>query len=304
MVKVAAPLITVGIPFYNAEATLLDAVRSVFAQTHAHWELILLDDGSTDRSLEVARSIDDPRVRVYSDGTNKRLASRLNEMRQLARSDYMARMDADDLMAPTRLEKQIEVLLAHPEVDLVSTGICSLTDDHHPVGVRCVAPGHSIRPRKLLGGHSGIVHASVLGRKAWFERNSYNETLPVSQDTNLWVCAYARGDLRAAFVPEPLYYYREDGNVSTRKLLLAYQIGRKTILSDARSQFSLTDRAAAYATSSARSAAVRMLDMLGRMDVIRARRNPGGLGEADKERLMAEVAAIRALDLPIKAPEA
>ena len=302
MVTSEAPCISIGIPFYNAEATLLDAVRSVFAQTHEDWELILVDDGSTDRSLEIAHSIDDPRVRVYSDGKNKRLATRLNEMRHLVSTDYMARMDADDLMSPTRLARQLEVLVVNPEVDLVSTGVCSLKDDYEPMGVRCVAPGHSIHPRGLLGGHSGIVHASVLGRKAWFERNPYKEDLVISQDTNLWVRAYSRDDLRIAFVPEPMYYYREDGSVSPRKLLLAYQIGRQTILRDAGSRFSLVDRVAAFAASSGRSVAVRVLDRLGRLDVIRARRNPVRLSDIERQHLTSEIAAIRALDLPLRAP--
>ncbi|MEN6400626.1 MAG: glycosyltransferase, partial [Armatimonadia bacterium] len=66
----ASPMVTVGLPFYNNESTLLDAVRSIFAQTFQDWELVLLDDGSTDGSLEIARSIDDPRVRVIADGQN------------------------------------------------------------------------------------------------------------------------------------------------------------------------------------------------------------------------------------------
>ena len=89
--------ITIGIPFYNAEAYLADAIRSVFAQTYEDWELILIDDGSTDNSLAIARSVDDPRVRVYSDGKNKKLASRLNELTQLATYEFIARMDADDV---------------------------------------------------------------------------------------------------------------------------------------------------------------------------------------------------------------
>ena len=104
------PSLTIGIPFFNAEATLLDAVRSVFAQTHQDWELLLVDDGSTDRSLELARSIDDPRVRVYSDGRNKRLAARLNEISRLARFDHVARMDADDVCLPERLARRPDSL--------------------------------------------------------------------------------------------------------------------------------------------------------------------------------------------------
>ena len=124
--------VSIGIPFYNAENFLLDAIRSVFAQTHKKWELILLDDGSEDRSLEIAQSIKDPRVRVYSDGKNKKLASRLNEIVKLAKYDIIARMDADDLMSPYRIKKQVEILAQNPHLDLISTGIYSVDDSFKP----------------------------------------------------------------------------------------------------------------------------------------------------------------------------
>lgn len=300
MVSRHLPSVTVGIPFYNAEATLLDSVRSVFAQTHQDWELILLDDGSTDGSLEVARSIDDPRVRVYSDGQNKRLATRLNEMTRLARHGYLARMDADDLMSPSRLDRQLNLLVSKPDIDIVATGVCSLSDDYHPVGVRPVPSGHVITPRGLLSGQSGILHASVLGRREWFQRNPYKESLAKSQDTNLWVQAYSRNDLRVAFVPEPLYYYREDGNVSTPKLLLAYRIGRHTILNDAKAGFSTWERARAVAVSCGKSAAVLALASMGKLDLIRGRRNKVVPAGSVKDDLAAEIEAIRSLDLPLR----
>ena len=92
------PLLTVGIPFHNNEKTLLDAIRSIFSQTFQDWELILVDDGSTDDSLKLALSVEDPRVRVLpSDDQNRLLAARLNEITQAARGEFIARMDADDL---------------------------------------------------------------------------------------------------------------------------------------------------------------------------------------------------------------
>ncbi len=74
--------VSIGIPFYNNEQTLVDTIRSVFAQTYQGWELILVDDGSSDRSLEIARSVDDERVRVITDGQNKKLPARLNQIAQ------------------------------------------------------------------------------------------------------------------------------------------------------------------------------------------------------------------------------
>src|SRR5438045_1632919 len=93
-------LVSIGISFQNARATLADAVRSVLAQTCRDWELLLVDDGSSDGSLELARRIEHPRIQVISDGVNQGLASRLNQIALLARGTYLARMDADDLMHP------------------------------------------------------------------------------------------------------------------------------------------------------------------------------------------------------------
>ncbi len=89
---------------------LEDAIKSVLAQTFQDWELILVDDGSTDRSLEIARSFVDSQIRIISDGYNRRLPYRLNQIISEAKYDIIARMDADDLMAVDRLEKQIKVL--------------------------------------------------------------------------------------------------------------------------------------------------------------------------------------------------
>ncbi len=293
------PPVSIAIPFYNPGPALLDAVRSVFAQTYTNWELLLVDDGSTDGSLELARSIDDPRVRVFSDGQNRRLAARLNQITGLAQYPYLARMDADDLMARCRIERQMAELDRDPTVALVATGVYSLDDQYVAVGRRCVSPGHCITPRGLLAGQSGIVHASVLARKEWLQRNPYREDLAKSQDTNLWVRAYSKGDLRAAIIPEPLYFYREDGNVTADKLLLAYRIGRTTVREDAGSRFPQTERLRALAVSHVKSSVVAALARVGRLDLIRARRNQSAMSLEEEHQVAEEVMAIRRTALPM-----
>lgn len=294
------PPVSIGIPFYNAENTLLDAVRSVFAQTHQNWELILIDDGSSDRSLELAKSINDPRVQVYSDGQNKKLAARLNEIIDLASFDFIARMDADDLMARDRIEKELRVLVSDPVCDLVSTGVVSLTDDNQPVAVRSVHPCHVVTPRSLLRSHHGIVHASIIARKDWYHRNRYREDLPCSQDKSLWVSAYSRSDLSIKFLPEPLYYYREDSSASPSKLLRAYRVGRGIIARDAANGFPFLDRASSYIRSALQSLVVRVLDRFNKMDIIRARRSGSEMLEADRLHFEKEIAAIKSAELPIR----
>lgn len=294
------PPISVGISFYNAKDYLLDAVRSVFAQTHQDWELILLNDGSKDGSLEIARSIDDARVRVYSDTRNKGLAARLNELAHLARYEFLARMDADDLMSRHRLERQLRLLMSDSRADLVATGLYSLRADGEPVGVRGVPNDHQIVPYRLLTGNSGILHASVLGRRQWFLRNPYDESLPRSQDMNLWVRAFAKGDLQVRFIPAPLYFYREDGNVTREKLLMSYRVARRTILRDAGCEFRYSERVRAMARYWFNSAAVQILGATGRLGLLRARRNTTALSSGERGAVMREIDAIRAQPLPVR----
>jgi len=105
-------MISIGISIYNAEKYLVDAINSVLEQTYENWELVLVDDGSTDNSLKIAQefAIKDNRIRVISDGLNKKLPARLNQIINEAKYDYIARMDADDVMHPQRLEKQLQFL--------------------------------------------------------------------------------------------------------------------------------------------------------------------------------------------------
>ena len=114
-------LVTIGIPFFKDKEYLSAAIQSVINQTYQNWELILMDDGSSDGSLEIAKSFKDKRIRIVSDGKNKGLPSRLNEIVGLARGEFVARMDADDIMHPERIEKQVDYLIDHPEVNVLGT---------------------------------------------------------------------------------------------------------------------------------------------------------------------------------------
>lgn len=213
--------VTIGIPFYNCEAFLAAAIKSVIAQTYENWELILVDDGSKDCSLEVAKSFADPRIRVISDGKNRKLSARLNQIISEAKGEYIARMDADDMLDPCRLEKQVRILKENPNIDLVSTGVASISNDNKIRGIRNY---YNIKLSKynMVAGNIGIVHASILARKSWYLRHQYKEGI-IAEDYELWNRAYFNNDLNCYKIPEPLYYYREDGNVTYPKLMRAYK---------------------------------------------------------------------------------
>ena len=187
--------VTIAIPFYNAEETILDAVRSVFAQTHENWELLLIDDGSNDKSLELVQGIKDPRVSIYSDGKNLKLAARLNQIVDLAKYDYIARMDADDLMSPDRIEKLISILI-NENYDLVSCGTYSIKMNNSYNGYRGnYEEKYSFEG--ILNKSQKFLHAGLIARKSWYQRNRYNEQIPVGQDTHLWLSASKALDFNA-----------------------------------------------------------------------------------------------------------
>lgn len=215
--------ITIGIPFYNAERYLSDAIKSVLVQSYPYWELILVDDGSSDKSLEIAKyyANKDSRIRVISDGKNKKLAARLNQIIFEAKYDFIARMDADDLMSISRLEKQIAALKENPHINLVTTGCLTIGKENELTGVR-LGRNIQMNATMILNGVTNLLHASMLARKEWCLRNQYNENRVIAQDYELWLSAAKKNDLDYIVLEEPLYWYRVVENVTYFKLIKGY----------------------------------------------------------------------------------
>jgi len=287
--------ISIGIPFYNAEKFLLNAIKSVFAQTHTKWELILIDDGSTDNSLKIAKSINDSRVRVISDGKNKKLASRLNEIVQLAKYDLIARMDADDLMSPTRLEKQLKILIENQKIDLVTTGLFSVTDDLKPIGIRWHQNTSITFNEVIQKKGCGVVHAAILAKKDWFLRNKYNQSLKIAQDFELWVRTYYKNDFKIHLLQEPLYYYREESSATAKKMLMAYKYDRTVFNNYAGKQ-----KIQLILKSFLKSLIVSILNKINRMDLILNKRSNTFSDKKLLEKFNSELKIIKNTIIPLK----
>ena len=215
------PRVTVGLPFFDEQRHLGDAIRSVLAQSFADFELLLVDDGSRDDSLAVARSFRDPRITVFADGERRHLAARLNEIVRRARAPYIARMDADDVIHPTRLARQVAVLDADPAIDLVGTW-AALADGAGRPFAAIESPPLPLTPRSVML-HGGFAHPTVLGKRTWFVANPYDEALTRAEDRDLWCRTAATG--RFATVPHCLYVFRVD--VSKRSFLASYLEGQR-----------------------------------------------------------------------------
>jgi glycosyltransferase involved in cell wall biosynthesis len=232
------PLITVAMAMRNAERTLPQALASLLAQTYPHWELVLLDDGSSDSSVTIAQRHSDGRITVHVDGAQRGLATRLNQAIALARGSYLARMDADDVCYPERFARQVEFLQRHPEIDLLGTGAMVFANDGAPVGLFPVRTTHEAICRRPWAGFY-LAHPTWMGRLEWFRRFRYDEGANKAQDQDMLLRAYDSS--RFAALPETLLGYRQE-RISFGKVLAGRYHFSRAILRKARST-----RAAAFA---------------------------------------------------------
>jgi hypothetical protein len=113
------PLVTIAIPVFNGEMTIKRAIGSALAQTHANFEILIVDDGSTDSTVDHVRQFADRRIRLLSNSTNLGLAATRNRLLREARGNFIAWLDADDWSAPSRIERQLRVALRDPRVVIV-----------------------------------------------------------------------------------------------------------------------------------------------------------------------------------------
>lgn len=284
--------ITIAIPFYNAEDYLLEAIRSVFAQTYTEWELILIDDGSTDNSLQIVNSINDPRVRVLSDGKNKRLAGRLNEVTKLAKYDYIARMDADDLMVVNRLELQMKEFEKNPDLDIVTTGVYSVLNNLELKGVRG-ADFENPSFDEVMTKKVGITHAALLAKKSWYQRNQYDESLTIAQDLDLWIRSSKKNDLKIKSIALPLYIYREENNVTYQKLIRAYNNERAMI-----KKYAEQGKFMLYFKSYVKTIVVKVLNLIGKIDKLQERRTKEKISKNNIRRYLNEIKQIKKVEVP------
>jgi glycosyltransferase involved in cell wall biosynthesis len=115
------PLVSIIIPLYNAELFIADAIDSIINQTYTNWEGIVINDSSTDNSLRIVQSFSDKRIKVVNQARKSGIVNALNAGIRAAGGKYIARMDADDICEPERIETQVKYMEANPEIILSGT---------------------------------------------------------------------------------------------------------------------------------------------------------------------------------------
>lgn len=162
------PTVSVLMPVYNGETFLREAVDSILAQTFRDFEFLVVNDGSTDGTEQIIRSYADPRIRLVHNETNLGLIAGLNKGIGLCRGRYIARMDADDISVPERLEKQVFFMESHPDVGICGTWYDSFDDSGVRTRSRYATEHDAICYRQLY--QIQLCHGTALIRREVLEK--------------------------------------------------------------------------------------------------------------------------------------
>lgn len=216
--------ISVIIAAHNAGLHIAECLDSIFSQTFIDFECIVVNDGSTDSTLEILGRFSDKRLKVINLAQNCGIAIARNLASRYARGKYIAVMDADDVALPSRLAAQVAFLDANPAVDIlgsrtfrVANTIANVIDSpKHPLD------DSTIKARLILLNGSALIHPTTMMRRSFIEKNwLYYPTRKMDVDHAFWIDALALG-AKFACLEEPLLYKRgHDRNISRT------EIGRK-----------------------------------------------------------------------------
>lgn len=199
---------------YNGERYLREAIESILSQTFTDFEFIIIDDGSTDGTSAILDQVGDPRIVRSRNEANIGLVRSLNNGLKLARGEYVARMDADDVSLPRRLQAQVDFMDRHPEVGVLGCAIQHIDACGRPLGVARLPTMHGVLLWWLCFG-SKIAHPSVFFRKAVVERvGGYDVGYAQAQDHDLWV--RLASSTRFANLPDVYLLYRQHPNKVSR----------------------------------------------------------------------------------------
>lgn len=212
-----APRVSIGMTVLNCAATLAPAIQSILNQTFSDWELLVVDDGSDDETVSIARAYCDRRIRVLCDGSHRGRAARSNQAIDCAQGKYFAVMDGDDVSYPPRLALQVEYLEQHPEIALLGGAMLVFGRGGQALGTRqCPTTHEQICRRPWRGLY--LAHPTWMGPTEWFRSHRYRPEVVYSQDQDLLLRTYDCS--RFAALPEIVCGYREE-TVSLKKLLIS-----------------------------------------------------------------------------------
>ena len=195
------PRLSVILPVYNCEKYIYEAVDSILNQTFTDFELLIVDDFSTDSTVLILESFKDSRIQLFKKEKNTGYTNSLNYAISIAKGEYIARMDGDDICLPQRFEKQVNFLDCHPDVILCGSAVQIIDSDT----ILRLPTNHDEIKVKLCFATS-FCHPSVMGKAIVFKENLYDVKLEPAEDYDLWTRLVFKGQL--ANLDEILLMYR------------------------------------------------------------------------------------------------
>lgn len=216
--KKSTPLVAVMIPVFNGEKTIARALRSLLSQTYGNWSAIVVDDGSTDSTVDIINNISDSRILVIKHSRNKgRAAARQTALENIT-GDYVAYLDADDFYHPEKLERQVAFMNRNPDVDFCGCGLGSFKSDKGLLRIRADYSFNNVRHHSgkpiIISPGSSMIKSSIALDNQYTEELTYGEDMDYFQralDGRLLGC-----------VSDVLYYYSEFDDVDAKKLIYSY----------------------------------------------------------------------------------
>lgn len=207
------PALSVLMSCFNAAPFLRECVDSILGQSFSEFELLLMDDGSTDDTYSILQSYDDPRMRIFRHEQNRGIVASVNELASRARADILVRHDADDVSAPTRLQLQHQFLALNPDVAVVGTAIEFVNAKGEHAGgwspPTSDADIRSILPRAIPFSHA----TTAIQRSAYERIGGYREAFQSCEDYDFFLRIADHG--RLANLDQTLYKVRRHGNNQT-----------------------------------------------------------------------------------------
>ncbi|MFQ2222915.1 glycosyltransferase [Aeromonas enteropelogenes] len=224
----SAPLISVVLPVYNSENFIRDSVNSILEQSYKNIELIIINDGSTDSTFDIIKSFSDERIRIIS-RENKGLIFSLNEGISLAKGRFIARMDADDISEPDRIERQVKFLEKNKDINIVGASVYLIDVLGEKIGdLDYHLSPFWVKLRLLFD--SCICHPSILARRDVFDEVRYDEDYQYAEDFKLWSEVVFNKNLNIQSLKNKCLQYRVHGNsISASKHENQLKISNKII---------------------------------------------------------------------------
>lgn len=207
------PLVSILLPVRNGQSFIRESIKSIVVQSFENWELIIIDNGSTDDTKEVCRSFQDKRIVMTDNPGSTTIAHALNWGLDLAKGSLIARLDADDIAKPQRLERQVEFLENNLEVGIVGTWM-ELFGDRR---LMWKYPVTNLEIQLNMFFSSPFGHPSVMYRKDWQEGSVgyYDPAFDLAEDYELWTRISRQW--KCWNIPEPLTLYRAHSSQSTKE---------------------------------------------------------------------------------------